>query len=363
MYNKNKVVHMSNKIVHIESTDKENRSFGTGFVIESNQQGTYILTCQHVLDSVVEASIESKPIEVVVQNSFLDMAILFLPNNHFEKMRLQLKACNDLNITTIAFSSFKEEFVQKSTIHATLFKEFIELHSTEDDTFYLIKKLKADEDYSFSRGNSGAPIICKQTGNAIAMLSNREGSSIAYAIGVSCIKKLLEQLHEDSELMKKHKDFYISMSSFKEEVSASVQAKKNPKNRIIHHIKELEKEKSSLIPLFKEKLLKVKYFLLGILFIFALYGAYSFFGTKKEGTHPIFYTVVNLPSDETLNVRAGAGKGHRVVGELFPNTKHIIVTYCKNNDEGSRWCYIKYKDIKGWVHSHYITKEPNTSNP
>ena len=298
---------MSNKIVHIESSNKENRSFGTGFVIESNQQGTYILTCQHVLDSVVEARINSKPTEVIAQNSFLDMAILFLPNHHFEKMQLQLKTCNSLHITTIAFSSFKEELVQKSTIHATLFEDFIELHSTEDDTFYLIKKLKADKDYNFSRGNSGAPIICKETGNVIAMLSNREGSSIAYAIGVSCIKSLLEELYKDDELMKKHKDFYLSMSSFKEKVSASVQAKKNPKNKIIYHI---------------------------------------------------YYSVTNLPPYDTLNVRAGAGKGYRVVGELFPNTKHIIVTHCKNNDEGSKWCYIKYKDIKGWVHSHYIEREP-----
>ena len=348
---------MSNMIVHIESSNKENRSFGTGFVIESNQQGTYILTCQHVLDSVIEASINSKPTEIVVQNSFLDMAILFLPNHHFEEMQLQLKACNDLNITTIAFSSFKEELVQKSTIHATLFKEFIELHSTEDDTFYLIKKLKADEDYSFSRGNSGAPIICKQTGNVIAMLSNREGSSIAYAIGVSCIKRLLEEIYEDDELIKKHKDFYQNMTSFKEEVSSSVQTKKNPKNKIIHHIRELEEEKSSLVPLFKEKLLKVKYFLLGILFIFALYGVYSFFGTQKEGTHPIYYRVTNLPPQETLNVRTGAGKSYRVVGELFPNTRHIIVTHCKNNDDASKWCHIRYKDIKGWVHSHYIKRE------
>ena len=349
---------MSNSIVHIESSNKENRSFGTGFVIESNQQGTYILTCQHVLDSVVEARINSKPTEVIAQNSFLDMAILFLPNHHFEKMQLQLKTCNSLHITTIAFSSFKEELVQKSTIHATLFEDFIELHSTEDDTFYLIKKLKADKDYNFSRGNSGAPIICKETGNVIAMLSNREGSSIAYAIGVSCIKSLLEELYKDDELMKKHKDFYLSMSSFKEKVSASVQAKKNPKNKIIYHIRELKEEESSFIPLFREKLLKIKYFLLGILFIFALYGAYSFFGTQKERIHPIYYSVTNLPPYDTLNVRAGAGKGYRVVGELFPNTKHIIVTHCKNNDEGSKWCYIKYKDIKGWVHSYYIEREP-----
>ncbi len=157
--------------------------------------------------------------------------------------------------------------------------------------------------------------------------------------------------------MKKHKAFYQNISSFKDEVNASVKAKKNPKNKIIHHIKELEEKESNLIPLFKEKLLKVKYFLFGIIFIFALYGAYSFFVAKKNGIHPIYYGVKNLPSTETLNVRTGAGKGYRVVGELFPNTKHIIVTHCKNNDEGTKWCHIKYKDIIGWVHSYYIQKE------
>ena len=238
---------MSNKIVHIESSNKENRSFGTGFVIKSNLQGTYILTCQHVLDSVQNASIESKAVEIIAQNSFLDMAIIFLPALRSEEMILQLKACDDLSITSIAFSSFKKDLVQKSTIHATLFKDFIELHSTEDDAFYLIKKIKADEDYNFSKGNSGAPIICKHTGNVIAMLCNKEGSNIAYAIGVSSIKKLLEQLLTNDKLMKKHEDFYHKMFSFKKEVSSSVQIRKNPKNREIFHMNELIKKTSRLI--------------------------------------------------------------------------------------------------------------------
>jgi thymidine phosphorylase len=173
-------------------------------------------------------------------------------------MSLQLDDYPSLHIVSIAFSSFKKDLVQKSTIHATLFKDFIELHSTEDDTFYLIKKIKADEDYHFSRGNSGAPIICKKTGDAIAMLSNKEGSDIAYAVGVSCIKRLLEQLHANDTLIQKHGKFYREMSSFKKEVSATVQTRKNPKNRAIFHISELRKEKATLMSLFKEKLLKIK---------------------------------------------------------------------------------------------------------
>ena len=268
---------MLNKIVHIESANEENSSFGTGFVIESNEQGTYVLTCQHVLDAVQDARIESKAVEVIAHSDFLDMAIIFLPILQHKKMSLQLDACPSLSITSIAFSSFKKDLVQKSTIHATLFEDFIELHSTEDDSFYLIKKIKADEDYHFSRGNSGAPIICERTGDAIAMLSNKEGTSIAYAIGVSCIKKLLEQLHANDDLMQKHESFYLKMSSFKKEVNASVQTKKSPNNRAIFNMNELNKEKSTFITSAKKQLFKLKYFLLGVFSIFALYGVYSFF--------------------------------------------------------------------------------------
>ncbi len=268
---------MQDKIVHIESSNKENKSFGTGFVIESNEQGTYVLTCQHVLDAVQDARIESQTVEIIAHSDFLDMAIIFLPSENHKKMSLQLDTCPNLSITSIAFSSFKKDLVQKSTIHATLFKDFIELHSTEDDTFYLIKKIKADEDYKFSRGNSGAPIICEKTGNAIAMLSNKEGNNIAYAIGVSCIKKLLEQLHANTELMKKHESFYREMFSFKKEVSSSIQTKKSPKNRAIFNMNELNKENSTFITSAKKQLFKLKYFLLGVLSIFALYGVYSFF--------------------------------------------------------------------------------------
>lgn len=347
---------MLDGIVHIESANKHNNSFGTGFVINNNKYGTYILTCQHVLDSVENACVESNSIEVIAHNNFLDMAIIFLPSIHHEKMSLQLEACESLNITSIAFSSFKKDLVQKSTIHATLFKDFIELHSTEDDTFYLIKKIKADTDYHFSRGNSGAPIICNKTGNVIAMLSNKEGTDIAYAIGVSSIKKLLEQLSANDDLMQKHKDFHLKMSSFKKEVNASVQIIKNPKNRAIYHMNELKRKKSTIIGLLKKKLINLKYFLLGGISIFALYGIYSIFNIEKVDTNA-YYNIVNLPSHETLNVREGAGKGYKAIYELMPNADHIIVTRCKNNDEGTKWCHIKYKEIKGWVHSYYIEED------
>ena len=268
---------MLNSIVHIKSSNRENRSFGTGFVIDTSDQGIYVLTCEHVLGAVQEAVVESQPAEIIAQSSFLDMAIIFLPSLQHKKLTLQLDDCSSLHIKTVAFSTFKDELVQKQTIHATLFNDFIELHSITNDSFYLIKKIKADEDYSFSRGNSGAPIICNQTGNAIAMLSNKKGDDIAYAIGVSCSKKLLEQLFENKELLKKHQQFYNNLSTFTQEVKQSVEARKSEKNKTIYNINELEQEKINLLKRVKLGFFKLKYFLLGIFSVFALYGVYSFF--------------------------------------------------------------------------------------
>lgn len=347
---------MINNIVHISSANTENRSFGTGFVIENNEHGVYILTCEHVLRAVQSPMVESHELEIIAQNDFLDMAIVFIPSLDYEKMTLQLSSCPSLEVKSVAFSSFKEGLVQKSTIRATLFKDFIELHSTKDDSFYLIKKIKADEDYIFSKGNSGAPIICTKTGDAIAMLSNKEGHNIAYAIGVSCIKNLLEQLHENQELREKHQDFYVKMSAFKKEAKPSIEAKKSTKNRAIFHMNELKKEKTDILKKIKEKVSKLKYFLLGILTILAFYGVYSF--VKQEKTQIVeYYNVTKIPSNDTLNVREGEGRGHKVIYELPYNAHHLTVLKCTYNDEGKKWCKIKYKGITGWVYSYYIEKE------
>jgi len=347
---------MLNSIVHIKSSNKENRSFGTGFVIDNNHQGLYILTCEHVLGAVQEAVVESQPVEIIAISSFLDMAIIFLPSLNYKKVTLQLDNCPSLRIKTIAYSSFKEDLVQKNTIHATLFKDFIELHSTTDNSFYLIKKIKADKDYSFSKGNSGAPIICKQTGNVIAMLSNKRGDDIGYAIGVSCTKKLLEQLYEDKELLKKHQLFYDNLSTFTNEVNHSIEEKKSSDNKTIYNIHELEEEKKDIIQQIKLGFFKLKYFILGILTVLAIYGLYSFFNQEKIKTEE-YYHVTRVPSTEPLNVRKGEGVGYKIIYKLPYNTTHIKRLHCKYNDSAKKWCKIKYKNITGWVNSAYIEKD------
>ncbi len=66
------------------------------------------------------------------------------------------------------------------------------------------------------------------------------------------------------------------------------------------------------------------------------------------------YTVVNVASDDVLNVRANAGVAHRIVGAIPPHGLGVQVTGAGVQVDGSLWVPIEYKGITGWVNSNYL---------
>jgi len=147
---------MKNSVVNIESVI--NNSFGTGFVIDRDEKGVFVLTCQHVLDDVVTPVVESVLAKVVAKSDFIDMAVLYVSKLHLEPLSLQVDECDSLDVEVIGFSHFNKSLSQKKHIDATLYKESIELHSNNDDLFYTIRKIKANDGFNFDRGNSGSPL-------------------------------------------------------------------------------------------------------------------------------------------------------------------------------------------------------------
>ena len=179
---------MRNSIVSIESVS--NNSFGTGFIIDSDAKGVYVLTCQHVLDDVETPVVENVLAKVVAKGGFIDMAILYVSKLHLNALPLQTKECDQLDVEVIGFSHFNQSLTQKKHIQATLYQELIELHSKEEDAYYNVRKIKANDGFNFDRGNSGSPVICKSSGNVIAMISNKEGNDIGYAIDIANLKEV-----------------------------------------------------------------------------------------------------------------------------------------------------------------------------
>ena len=183
---------MKSSIVNIESVT--NSSFGTGFVVHSDEKGVYILTCKHVVEEVINPVVENVLAKIVAMGNFIDMAVLYVPKLQLNALPLEEEQNNNLDVSVIGFSHFNQSSIQKKHIEATLYKELIELHAKEEDIFYNLRKIKAKDGFNFDRGNSGSPVICLETNKVIAMISNKEGSDLAYAINIEYIKEIWKDI-------------------------------------------------------------------------------------------------------------------------------------------------------------------------
>jgi hypothetical protein len=76
----------------------------------------------------------------------------------------------------------------------------------------------------------------------------------------------------------------------------------------------------------------------------------------KRAARPLF-KVVNVRSDDVLNVRSGPSADFDVVGGLPPGSRGIAIT----NACRSKWCPVEHLSATGWVNSAFLApEEPST---
>ncbi|WP_305989726.1 SH3 domain-containing protein [Roseibium sp. MMSF_3544] len=62
---------------------------------------------------------------------------------------------------------------------------------------------------------------------------------------------------------------------------------------------------------------------------------------------------VNVKADDMLNVRAGPGTRHQIVGSLAPGDCTVeLSNICEGN-----WCQIRTRQISGWVNTRYLASD------
>ena len=187
---------MKQSIVNIQSN--QNDSFGTGFVIyRDKEKGNYILTCNHVLEKVEKPIIEGEIAKVVVKNEFIDLLVLYVKGLNLPALPLALTPCEDEDVEIIGFSHFTQENNQKLHIKARLYEKNIQIHSRSNNEYFNVKKIEAKEGFHFDQGNSGSPVLCKETGNVIAVISKKDRNNIAYAIDIVHLKSLWQDAPQE----------------------------------------------------------------------------------------------------------------------------------------------------------------------
>lgn len=75
--------------------------------------------------------------------------------------------------------------------------------------------------------------------------------------------------------------------------------------------------------------------------------------TMRTAAGPRFYRVVNVPSYDVLNVRAGPSATNDILATIPPGARGVIVIGACRED----WCRIRRGRDTGWVHSYFLAPE------
>ena len=76
----------------------------------------------------------------------------------------------------------------------------------------------------------------------------------------------------------------------------------------------------------------------------------------RRAAQPVF-RVVNVRSDDVLNVRSGPSADFDIVGGLPPGSRGIAIT----NACRATWCPVQHRSTSGWVNSAYLALERPSS--
>jgi WD40 repeat protein/energy-coupling factor transporter ATP-binding protein EcfA2 len=209
-----------------------NRSFGTGFCIYKNQEGSYLLTAAHVVEScgletlLVDAfdevtqeiiSYPAKIFQIADDVEVIDLAVIYvqgLTNTSALKISNEIREFNAKEDTfeIDGFRSHKNMFT--NTPLKGYIKKSYQLQSQENQRW--IYDLVIDDSDSIVQGYSGSAIVCSLSGLVLGIATDRNKSGKqAYAIPAYYLKYIWKDMPSDEivEPLEKHNP-YKGLSSF-----------------------------------------------------------------------------------------------------------------------------------------------------
>jgi uncharacterized protein YgiM (DUF1202 family) len=74
------------------------------------------------------------------------------------------------------------------------------------------------------------------------------------------------------------------------------------------------------------------------------------------------FAVVNVASDDALNVRSRPGVGHPIAGTIPFHGTGVRVYAGGQEISGSWWVPVQYEGLAGWVNSHYLARQVGSTS-
>ncbi|HHH19038.1 MAG TPA: hypothetical protein ENK86_00785, partial [Campylobacterales bacterium] len=187
---------MNTSVLLIKSNQNNNHSMGTGFVIHQDSFGSYVLTCAHVIEQVVEPTIDGVEVEVraIGESETIDLALLYMKGLFKTPLELQQKACFNTDVHLIGYSSFTVNQYQGKRREAIILGDKVSLKSVANDNISEALQIIAKDHNEIERGNSGAPLICSESGKVIAVVSNHKGVHEGYAVLIQHLRDIWKEM-------------------------------------------------------------------------------------------------------------------------------------------------------------------------
>ncbi|NJK66058.1 MAG: hypothetical protein HC941_05560 [Microcoleus sp. SU_5_3] len=192
----------SESVILITSSNAStNGNFGTGFVIDKDEQKTYLLTCAHVVKDVGESKqikANGLPATVIVsgEDKGFDLAVLRV-EGLLDKPRLNLCAIGEEENPFIISGFY--EFARTTPpalrdIRGQLGKQ-IRLASSDGCDRINAWDLRMEDKHYLQPGYSGSPVIERSTGCVLGVVSYRIGKGEeGLAISIEALKQIWKEI-------------------------------------------------------------------------------------------------------------------------------------------------------------------------
>jgi len=182
--------HMNKSVVLISSQDSNNKSFGTGFIIQQDGSGCYIVTAANVIESIKEVRINHNySTEVIRLNKLIDLAILYVRDFYEEALLLQNEDFESREVELMGYSIFLQNIHRKESIPAKIVSDSLMITDGTKNK-YKAWEVLVEDNYSLERGMGGSPIISSESQRVIGILINKKGSNIGYVISIEYLKEV-----------------------------------------------------------------------------------------------------------------------------------------------------------------------------
>jgi CHASE2 domain-containing sensor protein len=170
----------ADSVVVISSCDpEENSAFGTGFIIDIDQDYAYVLTCAHVFEDTRindQVLVNGKPANLVVsgQNKGIDLAVIrveFLK----DKYPITLKSADAQNkeFKVLGYYGYDtDDRIARREISGRLGKKF-EVSANDNQALTDGWDLIIQDQDRLEEGYSGSPVVDLETGCALGVVSHR----------------------------------------------------------------------------------------------------------------------------------------------------------------------------------------------